>query len=779
MRHPKFLFVIAFAFVFLTVAAAQSQPQAPVLSLVTSGSWINLSWTQVPGASGYMLSYATIPFTGIESIGTADMGTETNALFNLWEGAAFYVAIQSYDDSGSSPYSNILEVVIGNLSPLLDSQVIPKYRDFLIIPPVMPSAARKADLPPDAQAITPWDSKYEIAVKQFDQQILPAPFPKTTVWSYGNLLGPAPGEPGSTYNYPAFTVEVRRDEVARVAWTNGLVDESGRYLPHLLAVDRTLHWANPELLKCMDGGFHPDCRPDPSAPYNSDNLGQPYRGPVPMVTHVHGAHVDAVSDGYPEAWWLPSASDIPAHYALKGSKYGSVEPFTPGRAVFEYDNSQPAATLWYHDHSLGMTRANVYAGPAGFWLVRDAIEDGLNLPGPAPRPGDPLWVPADPMHDVPPYWEIPLAIQDRSFNADGSLHYPVSRHDFDDFDGPYIPEPGSDVSPIWNPEAFFNTMVVNGRTWPVQAVEPDMYRFRILNGCNSRFLMLKLVTATDINTPATWVDLPSRFIQIGAEQGLLPQPVVVDRLLMGPAERADVIVNFSDVAPGTQVYLVNIGPDEPFGGGEPNTDFNSADPSTTGQVMMFNVVADNVGRGENFSIPVSVTTETIPEPTVTRRISLNEMMSEIWDGPAAALLGTYDDGVPTPMMWVDMITEMPMLGDTEQWEIYNFTADAHPIHLHLVGFQVVNRQRLTNLDIEGIATPPSFPDSEAQPREPEPWETGLKDTVIAYPGEVTRIKATFDKPGLYVWHCHIVEHEDNEMMRPMYVLSPGEAPPFP
>ncbi len=147
------------------------------------------------------------------------------------------------------PFSNILEIVIGNLSPLLDSKVIPKYQDFLIIPPVMPAAARKADLSPDQQAITPWDSKYEIAVKQFDQQILPLPFPKTTVWSYGDLLGPAPGQPGSTFNYPAFTVEVRRDEVARVTWTNGLVDESGKYLPHLLAVDRSLHWANPEMLE--------------------------------------------------------------------------------------------------------------------------------------------------------------------------------------------------------------------------------------------------------------------------------------------------------------------------------------------------------------------------------------------------------------------------------------------------------------------------------------------------------------------------------------------------
>ena len=119
-----------------------------------------------------------------------------------------------------------------------------------------------------------------------------------------------------------------------------------------------------------------------------------------------------------------------------------------------------------------MTRVNVYAGPAGFWLVRDAVEDSLNLPGPAPKPGDPLWIPADPMKDAPPYWEIPIAIQDRSFNADGSLHYPDSRSDFDGYPGPYEPEPDSDVPPIWNPEAFFNTMVVNGRTCPFRPWSP-------------------------------------------------------------------------------------------------------------------------------------------------------------------------------------------------------------------------------------------------------------------------------------------------------------------
>ena len=267
MKKTYLMLAAIVAFLFLLTPNAHSQPQAPVLSFFTSGSWVSLSWTKVPGATGYTLSAAAIPFTGVESVGTMDMGTQTEATFNLWQGAAFYVAVQARDATGFSPYSNLREVVIGNLSPLLDSKVIPKYQDALIIPPVMPTALLKTDLPQDEQAVTPWDSRYEIAVKQFDQQIMPSSFPKTTVWSYGDLLGPAPGQPGTTFNYPAFTVEARSDEVTRVTWTNGLVDDSGKYLPHLLSVDRTLHWANPELLKCMDGTFHTDCRPDTTASF--------------------------------------------------------------------------------------------------------------------------------------------------------------------------------------------------------------------------------------------------------------------------------------------------------------------------------------------------------------------------------------------------------------------------------------------------------------------------------------------------------------------------------
>jgi len=204
--------------------------------------------------------------------------------------------------------------------------------------------------------------------------------------------------------------------------------------------------------------------------------------------------------------------------------------------------------MWYHDHTLGMTRLNVYAGPAGFYLLRGGPHDmqGNQLPGPAPSIG------SDPFGT---FYEIPLAIQDRSFNDDGSLFYPDSRAFFDEYPGPYIPN--SPVAPIWNPEFFGNTMLVNGRTWPFLNVEQRRYRFRFLNGCDSRFLILKM----DNNLP---------FYQIGAEGGFLPAPVQLSQLIMSPAERADVIVDFTNVPVGTEITLLNLGPDEPFKGFNPD-----------------------------------------------------------------------------------------------------------------------------------------------------------------------------------------------------------------
>jgi spore coat protein A, manganese oxidase len=628
--------------------------------------------------------------------------------------------------------------------------VIPKYVTPLVIPPAMP---RTAKVPVRGAKSVEY---YEIAVRQFRQHILPQSMglEPTTVWSYGSV------NHSGSFNYPAFTVEATWRKPVRVKWINDLVDASGNYVAHMLPVDQTVHWANP---RGGDGGRDGHGM-DPT----------PYTGPVPIVTHLHGGHSSEESDGYAEAWYLPAANNIPSGHARVGSFYDTFrskaegllgQPWTPGSAVFEYDNDQRAATMWYHDHTLGMTRSNVYAGPAGFYLLRGGPSDavGGRLPGPAPSLGD---------RPGTRYYEIPIAIQDRSFNADGSLFYPDNRAFFEGLDPsqlqiPFIPDDAcggpSDISPIFNPEFFGNTMVVNGKTWPFLEVEQRRYRFRFLNGCNSRFLLLELSNG-----------LP--FWQIGTEGGFLPCPLEVERLLLGPAERADVIVYFTNVGVGTEIILKNLGPDEPFGGGEPPGDFDQADPETTGQVMQFRIVP---ATGPDTSTPPDrlrlPRIEPLPAATTTRRTSLNEVDSEtvlvstdaeenvVLDcedgapfGPKEALLGTLAGGAGVPLGWDDAITENPAVGATEVWELHNFTEDAHPIHIHEILFEVVNREEIESGNV----------------RPPEPWEAGArKDTVIAYPGEITRVKATYDRGGLFVWHCHIVEHEDHEMMRP-YRIGP-------
>ena len=704
---------------------------------------------------------------------------------------------------------------------LLDPTSIPKYVIPLVIPPVMNN---------DGAA-----HSYDIAVRQFEQQILPGGiwntlngrndnFKPTTVWSYGPAADPTPAvapDPGSQFNYPAYTIETSSGVPVDVRWINDLVDRNGKFLPHLLPIDQTVHWANP-----------------PAGPGHTDSVGsdpKPYDGPVPIVTHVHGAHVDPHSDGYPETWWLPAAGNIPDGYATSGRLFDDKTGANPGNlgyADYYYRQDQPATTLWYHDHALGMTRNNVYAGPAGFWLIRGGSHDGATvqgtgqpavLPGPAPVTGQgvlELNVPGDPVRNS--IREIPIVIQDRSFKKRGAeLFYPEKRAFFEgvrpsQLKIPFAPE--SDVLPIWNPEAFFDVMVVNGVSWPQLKVAPALYRLRFLNGCNSRFLWLK------------FEDSDVEVHQIGAEQGFLAGPVLMNdldldnsgdgtaQLLVGLAERADVIVDFRGLADATEVYLTNLGPDDPFGGGIPGVDFDAADPNTTGQVMRF--VVDSSLKGASPTDPSGATPATDPQILVLntepglgpaaggpRNVSLNEEESEevcvladeeseeylipirefdcdeeppegtivVPFGPTAALLGQVDLTDPNepagiPLKWTEVgvgvektvnvpagpvsiwVTENPALGATEEWDIYNFTEDAHPMHLHLVRFEVVKRQ--------AIGGPV---------RNPEPWESGFKDTVIAYPGEITTVKALFDLEGLYVWHCHIVEHEDNEMMRPFFV----------
>jgi len=649
---------------------------------------------------------------------------------------------------------------------ILDPLSVPKYRTPLLIPPVMPRAStiqQRAGKNVDY---------YEISMKQISQQILPAGMPRTTVWGYGSVKSAS--ERGLLlHNAPSLTIEARWNRPVRVKWINDLKDAAGDYLPHLLPVDPTLHWANPP------GGLEGrDERPTFAATPGA------YTGPVPMVTHLHGAAgVGDESDGYAEAWYLPDAANLPSGYAHVGTWYDFFAAkaaarngvdWGPGFATFQYPNTNRASTLWYHDHALGMTRLNVYAGPAGFYILRggpagdDAVIDTRTgtpavLPGPAPKEKD----------KFPPnktYYEIPIAIQDRSFNADGSLFYPDTRAFFDEILGPYVPD--TDISPIWNPEFFGNTIMVNGNTWPFLDVAQRRYRFRFLNGCDARFLILDF---DNIPGVSVW--------QIGNEGGFLAAPVDMtavngNRILLGPAERADVIVDFTQVPVGNYV-LGNVAPDEPFGGGIPDDDFSAADPGTTGQVMEFRVVPalapDPTTPPQFLQLPAIVPlTGGTP-----RALALLEEMSPFFaDAPAETRLGTVA-GDPntgtstwTALRWEDPVTENPALGAIEVWELYNATADAHPMHIHEAAFEVVDRQAIVVDEVN--RTVQVVPGSIPAP--PEPWERGYKDTVIAYPGQVTRVRAQFNTPGQFVWHCHIVEHEDNEMMRPYRIgpVQPGQ-----
>jgi FtsP/CotA-like multicopper oxidase with cupredoxin domain len=648
----------------------------------------------------------------------------------------------------------------------LDPDAIPKYATPLLIPPVMPKAGiikQKGGKNIDY---------YEISMRQISEQILPVGLPSTTVWGYGSVNGAGSKNPLLLHNAPSLTIEAQWNAPVRVKWINELVDANGNYLPHLLPVDPTLHWANPP-----GGTAGRDMRP------TFTSTPGPYTGPVPMVTHVHGsAGVNDDSDGYAEAWYLPDLGEnLPTGYADRGTwydffagkasaNYGTT--WGPGYATFQYPNSQRASTIWYHDHTLGMTRLNVYAGPAGFFIIRGgpagdaAVLDSRTgtaavLPGPAPKDGD----------KFPPnktYYEIPIAVQDRSFNANGSLFYPDTRAFFDGITGPYIPD--TDISPIWNPEFFGNAIMVNGNTWPFLNVEQRRYRFRFLNGCDARVLILDF---SNIPGVQVW--------QIGNEGGFLAAPVnhtaLGNTILMGGAERADVIVDFTNVPLGSYV-LGNVGPDAPFTGLPVDPD-EVADPNSTGQVMQFNVgpaLAPDPTTPPQFLVLPAI----VPLTGGTARpVALLEELSQFFtDAPAELRLGTVAGdpntgiGTWTALKWEDPVTENPAVGATEVWEFYNATVDAHPMHIHEVLFQVVDRQEIF-VD-EANRTVQVVPGSIPTP--PEPWENGFKDTVLAYPGQVTRVRAQFNTPGQFVWHCHIVEHEDNEMMRPYRIgpVQPGQ-----
>jgi spore coat protein A len=506
------------------------------------------------------------------------------------------------------------------------------------------------------------------------------------------LVNPATQQPMLTkvwgYNgtYPGPTILAKKNIPIDVFWRNNLVDGNNQPLPHLLPVDYTVHDA-----------------------FDHIPNGQQYG--VPVVTHLHGGHTESASDGLPDAWFTPG-------FSLKGHGFikGDVTPY-------HYSNTQEAATIWYHDHALGITRLNVYAGLAGYYLITDDNEINLQNTGKLP---------------AAPY-DLGLAIQDRMFTNAGELFYPSMPEDEEEEGGPQ-------PNPTALPEFFGDFILVNGKTWPLLDVEPRQYRFRVLNGSDSRFYNLFLSGSQLIQ-------------QIGSDDGLLPSPVTLTQMLIAPGERKDIVLDFSGPALWGQTIIVTNNAKTPYPKGD------AVNPQTTGRIMAFRV---NKPLNTNYPFttlptvlraPITPLQSTLPP----RKLILFEAKDEF--GRLKPMLGTVENGV---LEWHDAITENPMLNSTEIWEIYNETMDAHPIHLHQVSMQLLNRQKFNaSVDLENGK--PAGIRLLGQPKTPTPDEQGWKDTWVMYPGEVTRVIATFDNEGLYVWHCHILSHEDHEMMRPFYV----------
>lgn len=605
----------------------------------------------------------------------------------------------------------------------------------------------------------------------------------TTVWGYttarskaGNLGPTLPAEEGSPVT---------------IHWRYFLPTDD-----HLLPVDDTLHMARPSR-KTLEKGY------------------------IPVVSHLHSGENDAQFDGYPEAWFTQNRGKGPAEFG----------PFASGLR-YTFDNEQQAAPLWYHDHALGLTRLNVYAGLAGVYQLTDDNERSLNAA------------------DVIPDLEVPLVIQDKAFTTDGKLYYPGFADDplpdgnggsgsVAEEAGNFFDDPANAGAVSALPEFFGDHIIVNGMAWPNYDVAPGPVTFNLLNGSDSRFYVLDFAAVDGNGNVDSDPDIT--VLAIAGDGGLLPQPVDVSGgFVLAPGDRLDVVVDFSMVADGEQIRLLNSGPAyEPFKG------FLDPENVTSDQVGMPEIAAvdDPVGNIMQFTVDYDLTPEVATLETAsvlntaitpvdelvidnTRRVGLFEGADDY--GRVQPLLGTaeegafHDDAVTAngafgPLDWFAEITETPTVGTTEKWEVFNFTADAHTVHLHPTQFQVLGRRQIQFKDEAGGED--GIPDDTtgdgqitygyyaetADPadalidfdefdiwisetlREPAPEEGGRQDTIYvpsgpremgvdgANIGDMLEFAARFEKEGLYVWHCHILSHEDHEMMRPLEVI-PVETP---
>ncbi len=649
------------------------------------------------------------------------------------------------------------------------------------------------------ETITAGASEITLTMEEFQANVMPSAFVPATgtytgTWVWGYRAGALPTNPAGTYIGPV--IVATRGIPTQIRFVNDL---TANHIYWREWTDQTLHWADP-LNNEMNMCAHTI---QPGQPPSNDCAAH-YDGPIPAVPHLHGAETPPVLDGGPDAWYLSDGSKHGhAFYSKDGNANGNY-------AIYRYLNTQEAAMIWFHDHVLGVTRTNVYAGLAGAYAL---IDPNLDLPTGLHPVG--LQQGASGSVD----YLIPLVIQDRTFDTNGQLH---------------MPNVGINPEhPYWVPEFVGDTIVVNGKVWPFLNVEPRRYRFLIINGSNARTYELFLVNpVTKVMGPPIW--------QIGTDGGYLDAPVKIDpnvkpldKVTIMPGERADIIIDFAGF--DNQTLLLRNTGRTPYPKG------TAPGGSTLGQIVQFRVgpgpVADdsyNPASGTALRTPMVRLVDPVAGTLAagvtaqnTRQLTLNEVMGP--GGPLEVLVnntkwdGKRGDGSVrtdfTPVTvngTTEYYSELPNEGDTEVWEIVNLTADAHPIHTHLTQFQLINRQNFNtnkydkayNVAFPGGLFIPAYgppldyntgntralggnpditPFLQGPARPPNANEAGWKDTVIMLPGEVTRIAVRyaptdttagtsgafpFDPNALghgFVWHCHIIDHEDNEMMRPYKV----------
>jgi len=543
--------------------------------------------------------------------------------------------------------------------------------------------------------------------------------PESAIWGYdGTVPGP--------------TIEAERGQPVTVEWRN----ELDRALPVVVTTAPGAVDASGVPVQCvpgLSGGT-----PDPNAAALAGHT----------VVHLHGGLVPAPYDGWAE------------------------NLFAPGQdAVFHYPMGQRAALLWYHDHVMGVTRFSVYAGLAGLWIIRDQRERELGLP------------------EGPPF-EVPLLIQDRNFGLDGSGQ----------LTGQLVHKTDPEVM-----EAFAPFTVVNGKVWPLLEVQPATYRIRVLNGSNARTYRLVLVHDGEPEL--------SRITQIGTDHGLLATPASVppDGLVLASAERADLLIDFSGLAPGSELTLLNTAA-APFDGAS----FAAADAphaADPGQmlpyphVMRFRVIPGPAARrttpgalATDYHPPAPDQLAGVPRRTIA-------LVERELDGQPSVLtmreLVIADPGHTGPAVTVadgeqttryatvaahfeDATTFFPVLDRYEVWQLINLTSDTHPIHVHLDPFQILSRRPIRYQIPEHGIEDRALTAAVILERDPgdnlghtiDDNERGLKDTIRVNPSEIVEIAVRFTTySGRYMYHCHILEHEDRDMMRP-FVTMPADLMPF-